>query len=132
MTHASTPQVATPTPTLFGREPALALGVVSGAIQFLASTVLPLTDTQQGVLNVAVSALVGLVVAVRVKGGTWAAALLALVQALIAAALAFKFDLSADVQVGVMVLVTTVLGFVTRQVVDPPQAKPTPGSSAVA
>jgi hypothetical protein len=124
-------QYSTEPPTIFGREPALLLGAASAAIALGSALFLNLDAAQQSVLNAAVAAIVGLVVALKVQGGTWAAALLALLQTLIALALGFNFDLSPEIQSGIMLLATTVLSFATRGVVvaDPPAA---PGSARTA
>jgi hypothetical protein len=124
------PASATP-PSIFGREPALLLGIISGAIALVSSTVFTLTVEQQGVLNAVAAALLGLVVAIRVRGGTWAAALLALVKATIALVLAFKFALSPDTQSAIVFLTEMIVAYATRQVVaaDPPAQ---PGTSPVA
>ena len=119
-------------PTLFGREPAMLLHVLVAALSLASSTFLHLTVEQQGAVNAAISAILGLVVAIKVKGGTWVAALLALAQALIAVALAWKFHLAPDVQAGVLTLVAVVGGYATRQVVVAPQAPGLPGRSRVA
>lgn len=119
-------------PTLFGREPALLLNVVAAAVALLSSTVLPLTVGQQGALNTLATAACGVVIAIKVKGGTWAAALLTFTQALIAAALAWKLHLSPDAQSAVLLLVAAVGGYATRAVVTAPQPPAVPGSSLVA
>lgn len=124
-------EFSTTPPTIFGREPALLLNAVAAAIAVASSLFLPLTAVEQSVLNAAVAAILGLVIAIKVRGGTWAAALITVLQALIALALGFNFDLSPEVQSGVMLLATTVLAFITRQSVDaePPAV---PGSARTA
>lgn len=131
MTTSVPVQYSSSPPTIFGREPALLLGAINGAVVLFSALILPLDTTQQGVLNVVVSAVLGLIVAIKVQGGTWAAAILAVLQALIAAALAFGFDLSPEIQSGIMLFAATVLAFATRSIVvaDPPAA---PGSAKTA
>lgn len=105
---------------LFGREPALFLGLVSGVVQFVSAMFLPLSDAQQGAVNIVASCAVAVALAWKVSAEKAAAALVGLVTALIAAALAFGFDLSAEVQSGVMVAVVAVASFWVRgQVVAP-------------
>ena len=119
-------------PTLFGREPAMLLNVVSALIALLASAALPLTVDQQGALNAVVAGALGLWVAIKVKGGTWVAALLALAQAIMAGVLAWNFHLAPDVQSGVLALIAVVGGYATRQLVTAPEPPAVPGSSSVA
>jgi hypothetical protein len=128
----STPDTYSPTaPTIFGREPAMLLGIVSGVIALVSSSVFPLDVGQQGALNAAVAGVLGLVVAFKVKGGTWGAALIALFKAGIAVALAFKLALSPDLQSAIMFLVEAIVSYGTRAIAyaEPPAA---PGSSATA
>lgn len=122
----------TATPTLFGREPAMLLNILTAVIALASSVFFHLTVDQQGTLNVVVSTVLGLVIAIKVRGGTWVAALMAFAQALIAAALAWNFELAPDVQAGVLVLIAAVGGFATRAVVTAPQPPARPGSSALA
>ena len=109
---------------IFGREPALLLGLISALVQFLSATFLPLTDTQQGVVNVVAGAVVAVVLAWQVSAEKAAAALVGLVQALVAAVLAFGLDLSAATQSSIMVLVVAAASFFIRtQVVAPVPAE---------
>lgn len=119
-------------PTLFGREPALLLSTINGMIMLFSALFIPLDVTQQGVLNVVASTVIGLAVAIKVKGGTWAAAVLAVVAGLIAAALAFNFQLAPEIQSGIMLFATAALSFITRTWVTPGEPPAQPGSSAVA
>lgn len=123
--------VATKPPSIFGREPALLLGLLAGVIAVVGSSVFTLSPEQQALLNALVTAVLGLIVAFRVRGGTWAAALITLVQAVFAAMLGFKFEITPDLQAGIMLLVNGIAAYATRQVVhaDPPAV---PGSSPVA
>lgn len=105
---------------IFGREPALVLGLVSALVQFLSATLLPLSDTQQGWVNIVAGCVIAVALAVKVSAEKVAAALVGLAQALVAAALAFGFDLSSATQSSVMVLVVAAASFFVRtQVVAP-------------
>lgn len=105
---------------LFGREPALFLGLIAAAIQIGSSTFLHLTTEQQGALNMAVAAVVAVVLAWRVSAEKGAAALIGLTQTLTAGVLAFGFELSAELQSSIMALVMAGVSFYTRtQVVAP-------------
>lgn len=107
------------------------MGILTGVIAVVSSSLLTLTTFQQGVLNTAVAAILGLIVAIKVRGGTWAAALFAVVQAVIAALLAFKFEINPDLQAGILFLTAAIGAYATRAIVtaDPPAV---PGSSPVA
>lgn len=130
---AATGEIARPAaPTLFGREPAMLLSIVSAVVALASSTLLHLSVDQQGVVNAVAAGVLGLVVAIRVKGGTWVAALMALAQAIMAGTLAWKFHLHPDVQSGVLALIAVVGGYATRQVVTAPEPPAVPGSSKVA
>jgi hypothetical protein len=135
VTTSSVPAVSAPvsySPPLFGREPAMLLNVLTAVVALASSTFLHLTPGQQGAVNATAAGVLGLIVAIKVKGGTWVAALIAVAQALIAAALAWNFELSADIQSGIVVVIATLGGYLTRQVVTAPAPPATPGSSAVA
>ena len=109
-------------PSIFGREPALLLGVISGVVAVASSSIFALTVDQQGTINAVAAGVLGLIVAIKVRGGTWGAALIALVKAVIALLLAFKFALSPDLQSGIMFLVEAIVSYGTRAIVnaDPP------------
>jgi hypothetical protein len=104
---------------IFGREPALFLGGVAGVIQLL-SLFLPLSTTQQGVLNAVAVAIVGFVLAKAVAADKAAAALIGVAKALIALGLAFGLKLSPEAQVGIMTAVTAFLSYAARQSVVAP------------
>lgn len=107
-------------PTIFGREPALLLGLFAALIQFLAAQLLPLTDGQQGALNAVAVAVVGIIVAWKVAAEKAVPLIAGGVQAVLALALAFNWNLSADLQTGVMAIVTAAVAFFVRtQVVAP-------------
>lgn len=109
---------------LWGREPALILGLVASAIQLFSAVVLPLSIEQQGVLNAAAVAIVGLVTAAAVSAEKAAPAVLGLVQAVLACALAFGLALEPEVQGAAMAFATALVSaFVRQQVVAPVPAE---------
>lgn len=93
---------------IFGREPAVVLGILAAAIQLIGSWLLPLSDTQQGALNAVAVALVGAVTAWKVTSDKALPALIGLAQATFALALAFQLDVPANIQAGVMALISAV------------------------
>lgn len=108
---------------IFGREPALILGLLAAAVQLFSATVLPLTIEQQGVLNAVSVAVIGLVTAVAVSAEKAAPAVLGVVQAVLACALAFGLALEPAVQGAVMAFTTALVSaFVRTQVVAPTPA----------
>lgn len=106
---------------IFGREPAYWLALASGLIAFVSAVATPLSTEQQGLLNAAVAALLGVVTAGLLAGEKSVAALVGLGKALIAVGLAFGLSLSPEVQSTTMVLVELVLtGVLVRPAVVAP------------
>lgn len=105
---------------LFGREPALILGLVAAAIQLFSAVILPLTVEQQGVLNAVAVAVMGLVTAVAVRSDKAAPAVLGVVQAVLACALAFGLVLSPDTQGAIMAFTSAVVAMFVRTQVSAP------------
>jgi hypothetical protein len=105
---------------IFGREPALILGLLAAAVQLFSATVLPLTVDQQGVLNAVAVAVLGFATAAAVSAEKAAPAVLGVVQAVLACALAFGLALDPAVQGAVMAFTTALVSaFVRTQVVAP-------------
>lgn len=118
---------------IFGREPALLLGLVASAVQLFSAIVLPLTVEQQGVLNAVAVAIVGVVTAVAVSSEKGAAAVVGLAQAVLALALAFGWAASPEVQGAVMAFVTAIASaYVRTQVSAPVSAAVADGRHAAA
>jgi hypothetical protein len=105
---------------IWGREPALILGLVAAAIQLVSATVLPLSIEQQGVLNAVAVAVIGLVTAAAVSAEKAAPAVLGLVQAVMACALAFGLALEPATQGAVMAFTTALVSAFVRQQVTAP------------
>ncbi len=105
---------------IFGREPAYWLALVSGLVAFVSAAVFPLNTEQQGVVNAAAAALVGLITAGVLAGEKSVAAIVGFGKALIAVGLAFGLSWSPEVQSTTMVLVELVLtGVLVRPNVEP-------------
>lgn len=104
---------------IFGREPAVLLALVAAAIKMIAAFWIDLTIDQQAIINALVAAIVGCVVAITVKDGI-VAALLGTAQAILALAIGFGLDVSAENQAVIMSFVGLALGMFERtQVVAP-------------
>ena len=104
---------------IFGREPVLWLALVEIAIKALCALVLHLSPDQQAVVNAAVVAAAGVVVAVSTHDGV-SGAILGLVQAILALGAGFGLHWSADQQAMVMSLASALVGaFVRTQVTAP-------------
>ena len=104
---------------IFGREPVLWLALVEIAIKAFCALVLHLSPDQQAVVNAAVVAAAGVVVAVSTHDGV-SGAILGLVQAILALGAGFGLHWSADQQAMVMSLASALVGaFVRTQVTAP-------------
>lgn len=102
---------------IFGREPALILGLFAAFLQLLSSTVLDLSVDQQGVLNAVAVAVVGFATAYSVARDKLAPAILGLVQSVLASSLAFGLDLAPEVQGSIMAFASAATAaFVRTQV----------------
>lgn len=101
-------------PLIFGREPALVLGLVQAVILAAVTFGLDLTAGQQGVVIALASAGVGLYVATKVERDKLVPRVLGFVQAFVALAVAFGWDASADTQGVVMTLAGAVVAMYTR------------------
>lgn len=108
---------------LFGREPALILGLVAVVVKVVSAFVVDVTADQQAWINAVAAAAVGLILAVMVHDGV-GAAVLGLVQATIALAVGFGLDWSADQQAVVMSLVAAVVAMFDRTQVTAPVPAP--------
>lgn len=117
-------------PKILGREPALILSLVASSIRLLAAFVIDLSADQQAVLNAAAAAVVGLLIAWRVRDGQ-VAAVLGVVQALLSLGVGFGLHIDAEHQAVIMSFVGTALAaFIRTQVVAPVPPAP-PGPTAV-
>jgi hypothetical protein len=114
---------------IFGREPAYWLALASGLVALVSAAVFPLSTDQQGVLNAAVAALVGVITAWTLKGEGLVAALVGFFKAAIAIGLAFGWSLAPEVQASFMVVIELVL---TGALVRPNVVAPVPAKPAVA
>jgi hypothetical protein len=114
---------------IWGREPALILGLIAAAVQLFSAVVLPLTVEQQGVLNAVAVALVGFATAAAVSAEKAAPAVLGVVQAVLACALAFGLALEPATQGAIMAFATALVSaFVRTQVVAPAPPSTTLGA----
>jgi hypothetical protein len=102
------------------REPALYLTLVATIVRLLAAFWLDLTDGQQAVLNAAATAVASLIVAVWVRKNGQVAALIGVVQAVLALAVGFGANLSAEAQAVIMSLVGAAAAVVVRSQVTAP------------
>lgn len=98
---------------IFGREPALWLGLVGAIVSALGAFVVHLTTDQQGVLNAVAALVVGLVVAFATHDGQ-SAAVLGLIKGLLALAVAFGAHLSPDSQAILYTVAAAVVAMFVR------------------
>lgn len=106
---------------LFGREPAVILGLLTALTQLLSALFMDWTPEQQGVANVVAVSVAGFLTALAVSSEAALAALAGLVKAVIAAALAFNLGLDPSLQSAIMVFVTALGAFVVRALVVAPE-----------
>lgn len=104
---------------IFRREPALWLALIAVFVKTLSAFGLDVSVDQQSLINAGAAAAVGLIVAAMVHDGV-GAALLGVVQAVIALAVGFGLGWSADRQAVVMSLVAAVVAMWTRTQVTAP------------
>jgi hypothetical protein len=105
------------------RDPALWLTLFATAVRLFAAFVIHLTDEQQAVLNACATAVASLIVAVIVRRDGQVPAILGVAQALLALAIGFGLNVSAEGQAVIMSFVGAVAAAFTRtQVVAPVDA----------
>lgn len=114
---------------LFGREPALILAVVASSLMMISTFVYPLSSEQQGAVNAAAMALVGLITAWAVAEDGGLAMIIGLAKAVLALAISFGLHWTPEAQSVVMGFVTVIAQlFVRQNVVAPVKAD---GTAAV-
>lgn len=113
-------------PKLFGREPAVWLGLIAVAVQFLSAFVANVDQDTQTAINVVAAAAVGLIVAFMVGDGI-VAALTGFAAAALALGMNLGLDWSGDKQAAYMALITVIAqAFVRTQVIAPVPANTAP------
>ena len=106
-------------PKFLGREPVLWLSLAAIILKTISAFWIHVSVDQQAVINAALAAAVGVAIAVYVHDGI-SAAVLGLVQAVMALAIGFGLHLDADHQALLMSLTTAVLAmFIRTQVTAP-------------
>ncbi|YCK35189.1 hypothetical protein ACNF49_14200 [Actinomadura sp. ATCC 39365] len=104
-------------------EPALWLGLASGAVQLAAAFFLPWSDETVAIINAALAAGFGLWVAVSTRaadnGGSIKAAILGLGQALISVGLVFGWNVSDKQTAAIMLFLTMASAAFIRQTSSP-------------
>jgi len=102
------------------RDPALWLTLFATAVRLFAAFVIDLTGEQQAVLNACATAVAALIVAVWVRRDGQVAAILGVAQALLALAIGFGLNVSAENQAIIMSFVGAVAAaFIRTQVTAP-------------
>lgn len=104
---------------IWGREPAVFWAMVATALQAL-SLFLPLTESQQGLVNAVIVAGAGFATAAMVSVDAALPALAGVIKAVFALLLGFGLNVPDTTQVAVMALVTAVGAFFVRQNVVAP------------
>ena len=121
-----------PSTRIFGREPAVILGFIAAGLQLAAAYFLPWDANQITVVNAALSALMGLGIAIYTKDSLLAVGLGA-VQALLAVALNFGFNITPEQQSALIAFTNVGLALFNRQQTtpDPQPSLDLNGTSAV-
>lgn len=96
------------------REPALWGALIRAVVLLVSTMLLNLTTDQQGWVNAVSAALVGVVVAIAVKSDKLVPAILGLVEAILAGAVAWGWNLPPDRQLLIMGVVAAIVGIWTR------------------
>jgi nicotinamide riboside transporter PnuC len=110
-------------PVLFlGREPVQWVQLLSGLLVFL-TPLLHLSNAVSGAILAVVTAVFGFATALAVSKEKAAPAVAGLIKGLIALALAFRLNLSAELQSGIMVFVEAGVAWYLRTQVFAPAAK---------
>lgn len=105
---------------VFGRDPLAWTTAISALVAFLCAFVFHVTVDQQGVISAVALAVFGVIGAVALHDGTWAAALISLVKAGIALGLAFGLHWAPEQQATVLFAVQAVLHLLLREQVTAP------------
>ncbi|MFE9372238.1 hypothetical protein ACFYM2_21060 [Streptomyces sp. NPDC006711] len=108
---------------IFGREPALVLGLVAATVKLVSAFWLHTTADQQATVNTVAAAAVAVIIAFQVHDGI-GAALLGLTQAGIAAAVGFGLHWAPDTQAVVFAFVSAAVAAYTRTQVTAPVPAP--------
>ncbi|WP_405964859.1 hypothetical protein OG713_34990 [Streptomyces sp. NBC_00723] len=106
---------------LFGREPALLLGLIAAGVKLLGYE-LDVSDGVQTAINAIAAGVVAVIIAFVAKNGAWAAAILQTAQAVMALFVGLGLDWSADRQALWMATIAAALAVVERFIVTPPLA----------
>jgi hypothetical protein len=122
---------------IFGREPALILGLVAAALKLATAFGLDVSADQQTLINTVLACAVALASAIVLKSGAVAATVMQLAQAGMALFVGFGLDWSADKQGLVMAVVASGIALFTRTQVEAPvpaarleQSSPVKGAPA--
>lgn len=111
---------------IFGREPAVWLGLFAVCVQFVSAFWVDVDAETQAAVNATAAALMGLIVAAMVHDGV-VAALTGFAQSALALGMHFGLDWSAEQQAALMAFITVVAqAFVRTQVVAPITAEAVP------
>lgn len=105
---------------ILGREPALWAAAGKALVAVISLFVINLTMEQQGGINAFIAVVLGIVVAIQVAAEKAVPLLVGLAEAGIYLAVAFGWDVSADKQTVLLVLVGAIVAIITRDRVVAP------------
>jgi hypothetical protein len=105
---------------ILGREPVYILGFIAALLEALSAFGVDLSATTQTLINAVAAAAVGLITAIVLKSGALAAAIVQFAQAVMALAVGFGLDWSADDQSKVMAAIGALVTLWLREKVTAP------------
>jgi nicotinamide riboside transporter PnuC len=94
---------------IFGREPAVLLGLLSAALQMVVAFGLALTPEMTASINAVAAAVIGVITAFTLARDQLYPAIMGLAQAALTLGLAFGYDMSADTTTTIMAFVAALL-----------------------
>lgn len=105
---------------VFGRDPLAWTAALAALVQFISAFVIHVSIEQQGVIAAVAVAVFGFIGAAKLHDGTWAAAAVTVVKALIALGLAFGLHWGPEQQSTILLVVQAVLTLFVREQVTAP------------
>lgn len=105
---------------IFGRDPLAWTAALAAIVQFVSAFFVHVSVEQQGVISAAAVTIFGFIGAARLHDGTWAAAAVTVVKALIALGLAYGLHWAPEQQSTVLLAVQAILTLFVREQVTAP------------
>jgi hypothetical protein len=107
-----------PKTKIFGREPAVILGIIAAGLNLASAYVLHWDDSKMAAVNAVIAIGLGFAIAVFTKDSLLAVGL-GFAQAIFAVSASFGFNISGDRQSAIMAVLNVVLALFNRQATEP-------------